>query len=118
MRILVMILLLSIVVVSAESQRRCGTIGYAQQNSFLLNRPAGSASNDSVLSQRINIPVVVHVLYNTSEQNISDAQILSQLTVLNQDYNKLNADTVMTPDVFKPLAGNARISFCLARIDA
>jgi hypothetical protein len=41
-----------------------------------------------------NIPVVVHVVYNNSTQNISDAQIQSQITVLNNDFRRLNADKV------------------------
>ena len=42
----------------------------------------------------ITIPVVVHVLYNTASQNISNAQIEAQIAVLNNDYQKLNPDTV------------------------
>src|SRR6201999_87843 len=42
---------------------------------------------------QITIPVVVHVVYNTSNENISDAQVQSQIDVLNADYQKLNADT-------------------------
>src|SRR5882724_2306098 len=38
------------------------------------------------------IPVIVHVVYNTAAQNISDAQIQSQIDVLNKDYQKLNTD--------------------------
>ena len=37
------------------------------------------------------IPVVVHVVYNKAAQNISDAQIQSQMAVLNKDYQKLNS---------------------------
>jgi hypothetical protein len=36
------------------------------------------------------IPVVVHVVFNTAAQNISDAQIHSRITILNQDYRKSN----------------------------
>lgn len=40
------------------------------------------------------IPVVVHVVHNTTSENISDAQICSQIEVLNQDF----AETViLTP---------------------
>src|SRR5258708_23818117 len=35
----------------------------------------------------IVIPVVVHVLWNTNGQNISDNQIRSQIDVLNEDFN-------------------------------
>lgn len=34
------------------------------------------------------IPVVVHVIYNDEVSNVSDAQILSQMEVLNEDYRR------------------------------
>jgi Pregnancy-associated plasma protein-A len=63
------------------------------------------------------IPVVVHVVFNTAAQNISDAQIHSQITILNQDYRKTNSDVSKTPSVFAPLAGDARVEFQLASTD-
>jgi hypothetical protein len=63
------------------------------------------------------IPVVVHVVFNTAAQNISDAQIHSQITILNQDYRKTNSDVSKTPSVFAALAGDARIEFQLASTD-
>lgn len=60
------------------------------------------------------IPVVVHIIYQTDAQNISDAQVQSQIDVLNQDYRKLNPDVGLTPAVFAPLAADARIQFQLA----
>ncbi len=69
---------------------------------YLLNNPQG----DRAL---VTIPVVVHVVYNTPEENISDAQIQSQITVLNQDFRKLNADVANTPGAFAGLAGDANI---------
>ncbi|MGV3631316.1 MAG: GEVED domain-containing protein [Bacteroidota bacterium] len=65
----------------------------------------------------VNIPVVVHVLYNTSTQNISDAQIQSQLTVLNKDFRKLNTDWSNTPSVYQSLVADCEINFCLATRD-
>ncbi|MBS1669320.1 MAG: T9SS type A sorting domain-containing protein [Bacteroidetes bacterium] len=65
----------------------------------------------------INIPVVVHVLYNTAQENISDAQILSQIDILNQDFQRLNADTINTPQVFQPVAANCGFQFALAKVD-
>lgn len=62
----------------------------------------------------ITIPVVVHVLYNVAAQNISDAQIYSQIAVLNEDFRRLNADTFKTPALFKPIAADCEIQFCLA----
>lgn len=63
----------------------------------------------------ITIPLVVHVVYNTPEQNISDAQIKSQIDVLNQDYNRKNPDASQTPAAFTPVAGEAGIQFCLVK---
>jgi len=63
------------------------------------------------------IPVVVHVVYNTPGQNISLAQVQSQIDVLNEDFRRLNADTANTPAVFQPLAADVGIEFCLATID-
>jgi hypothetical protein len=65
----------------------------------------------------INIPVVVHVLYNPANQNIPDAQILSQLEILNNDFRHKNADSVKTPGYFRALAADCRINFTLATID-
>ena len=64
------------------------------------------------------IPVVFHVVWNTAAENISDAQVLSQLAVLNEDFRRLNADWVNTPSVFQPLVADSEINFCLAQRDA
>ncbi len=63
------------------------------------------------------IPVVVHVVWKTQAQNISDQQVLSQIDILNKDYQLLNADTTAIPSVFKPLAGDAKVQFCMAKTD-
>jgi len=65
----------------------------------------------------ITIPVIVHVLYNTSRQNISDAQIKSQIDVLNRDYQKQNPDTAGIPGYYSPLAADAGFRFVLAGLD-
>jgi hypothetical protein len=63
------------------------------------------------------IPVVVHVVYRTTQENISDAQILSQIDVLNEDFRRLNADATNLPASFQNVAGDAQIEFCLATRD-
>jgi hypothetical protein len=65
----------------------------------------------------ITIPVVVHLVYKTTTQNISDAQILSQIQVLNEDFGRTNPDTVDTPGAFLPVAANTGIQFCMAQRD-
>jgi hypothetical protein len=62
------------------------------------------------------IPVVVHVLYNTSKENISDDQIQSQIDVLNEDFNVLNKDLSKVPAIFTAREGNTGIRFRLAQV--
>ncbi|MFM1744957.1 MAG: hypothetical protein RLZZ630_894, partial [Bacteroidota bacterium] len=62
-------------------------------------------------------PVVVHVLYANANQNITDAQIASQIEVLNEDFSRLNPDTNNTPAAFQGIAGSPQINFCLAQVD-
>ena len=63
------------------------------------------------------IPVVVHVVYKTAAQNVSDAQIKSQIDVLNADFRKKNSDVSTVPAAFAPLAADTRIEFELAKTD-
>jgi PKD repeat protein len=65
----------------------------------------------------INIPVVVHVVYNTTVQNVSMDQIYSQIEVLNKDFRKINIDTANIPIPFKSFASDLELQFCLARRD-
>ena len=63
----------------------------------------------------ITIPVVVHVVYKNNSENISDAQIQSQIDVLNKDFRRLNQDASNTPFDFLPFAADMQIEFCLAK---
>ena len=65
----------------------------------------------------IGIPVVVHVVYKTDDQNTSEEQIKSQIDVLSADYRKKNADVSTVPSIFQPLVADARIEFSLATTD-
>ncbi len=116
--------LLFIFIFSAAYSQRCDTYDYYKKypvtNTFLNARitDVSKPTRDTILNEVITIPVVVHILYNTTAQNISDAQILSQLQSLNNDYRKLNADAANIPAAFANFAGDARIVFCIAKIDA
>lgn len=63
------------------------------------------------------IPVVVHVVYNTAGQNISDAQIQSQIDILNDDFQLMNADSLQPSHPFWAYTANTQIEFCLASQD-
>lgn len=82
------------------------------------NNPAGRLITPN---STIIIPVVVHVLHNGEQigsgNNISNAQILSQIDVLNEDFRRLNANRVNTPTAFTAVAADPNIEFRLACID-
>ncbi len=101
------------------AQRQCGRVEYKRrQLPVLLNSPQSPpVTRDTLPDEIINITVVIHVLYNTDEQNISDEQIQSQLDALNLDYTKKNYNIENTPAVFAKVAGDARINFTLAITD-
>ncbi len=67
------------------------------------------------------IAVVVHVIHNDEAYgvgvNITDEQIYSQIEVLNEDFQRLNADTLDTQPEFLPFASKLNVEFVLARQD-
>jgi len=63
------------------------------------------------------INVVVQVVHSTPAENISLAQIRSQIRVLNRDYRAANPDRSKAPAVWKGLVANAAVQFRLATQD-
>ncbi|PWI20324.1 zinc metalloprotease [Streptomyces sp. Act143] len=114
----------------APARRVCGTMPVHRR--LLTENPAYALARDAVenrafafetglqTSARVGvtvIPVVVHVVHHTPEQNIDDAQIASQIEVLNQDYRMLNPDVSEVPAVWQSLTADCRIEFALATQD-
>lgn len=69
------------------------------------------------LPEIIKVPVVIHVLYHTPEQNVSKSTIDLLIAALNRDFNKKNPDTVNIPAAFKPFAASMGFEFKLATTD-
>lgn len=63
------------------------------------------------------ITVVVHVVHRSAAENISAAQVKSQIAVLNRDYRAANPDRSKTPTPWKGLVADALIEFQLATQD-
>ncbi|MCB2376428.1 T9SS type A sorting domain-containing protein [Hymenobacter sp. BT635] len=63
----------------------------------------------------VTIPVVVHVVYNTAAQNVSQAQIDAQIKVLNDDFAKANSDASLIPSAFTGVAAGTNVRFVLAQ---
>ncbi len=108
---------------SLAAQRDCGTMEALEEQ--ILQDPATldrmealeqftrnfrAEQGDKALT---TIPVVVHVVYNNATENISLAQIQSQIDVLNADFRRLNSDA----DNVWPQAADSEIEFCLATVD-
>ena len=126
----IILLVLGMLPIFSIAQRNCHTMEnlnlLLQEDEHYLERleKLEQFTQHAISSGKVNqnkavitIPVVVHVVYNTSSQNISDAQIQSQLNVLNQDFRKLNSDVNLVPSTFTSLVADAEINFCLANRD-
>ncbi len=115
----------------AQTVRNCGTTSHLeyQKNNIpgLRNKLIQQERNISKAaklrkystkgSQIIHIPVVFHIIYSLNIQNISDAQVYSQLDIINKDFRRLNSDTNLTPTDFKNVAADVEIEFCIAHQD-
>jgi hypothetical protein len=70
-----------------------------------------------VRAKLITIPVVVHVVYGSEAENISDAQVQSQIDALNRDFRATNRDKSQVPSAWSSLVIDANIQFALAKKD-
>ena len=112
----------------AITQRSCGSYEVLQQQLRLDPTLKQRMDQIELFTQRmirsgrvdqttrtIEIPVVVHVVYNADAQNISDQQIQSQINVLNEDYAATNKDIRSTPSLFHQVTSSGfGVHFSLA----
>lgn len=91
----------------------------AQKMDEIERHTAHFASENHVETRggQVTIPVVVHIVYNTSAENISAEQVQSQIDALNRDYNKQNTDLTKVPSEFSNVAADCQIRFQLASRD-
>jgi hypothetical protein len=108
-------------------QRKCATQDVLQDQLKEDPNLAGRMSQIEAFTQKalltkrlvngkIEIPVVVNVLYRTTSENISASQIQSQIDVLNKDFNALNSDYNSVPAIFSGVKANIGISFVLDQV--
>lgn len=64
----------------------------------------------------VTVKTIVHVVYKTEDQNVSQAQIESQIKALNKDFRAANPDRKQTPEPWAGLVTDTRIQFKLARV--
>jgi hypothetical protein len=85
---------------------------------LVKKQTAARTNSKTAASSIITIPVVVHVIHSGqaigTAPNITDAQVQSQITVLNQDYRKM----LGTPGYnTNPVGADIEIEFVLAKVD-
>jgi len=128
MKKLITIVFVGICCVAVQAQtRNCGTMQHLDEikqndpqveqrmqveesaiQNWIVNSP------ESLMPNVITIPVVVHIVYKTSAQNLSDNDVYSQIQVLNEDFRKTNPDASSVPSAFSGVAADCEIEFCLA----
>ncbi len=91
----------------ASAQERCGL---RHQPTPLPPPPALQ------LRSPLTLPVVVHIVWHTAEENLSEAQVRSQIEVLNEDFRRLNVEVPEVHPLFDDLAADTEIEFCLTAI--
>lgn len=116
--------------IAAEAQRDCGTMAVdarlrAEDPAYALNRQQIESFTQNYIATHpaegmrsvVVVPTVIHVVYHSASQNLSDAQLMTQMDVLNEDYRRTNADAAETPPYFAGVAADCEIEFCLASTD-
>lgn len=99
----------------AHPEIKASFIQHEQEYTDAANARAAQRGIQSV--PVYTIPVVFHVLHQNGPENISDAQIIDAINVLNTDMRKLNADTSLIIPRFKPLLSDIKVVFALAKLD-
>ena len=84
--------------------------------SFTQRVMSDPASSRLLANGDIEIPVVVNVLYRTAAENVSLAQIQSQIDVLNEDFAGSNADHNLTSTYGTVKANDLRVRFVLDQV--
>jgi hypothetical protein len=127
-KIVLLLLVLSLTSpIFSQELKKCATTEYMEQLisenpgvfrslQDIENRIQNYIVNNKNRSQQtvIVIPVVVHVIWNTAAQNITEAMVKSQIRILNEDYRKMAGTNGWNTN---PVGADVRIEFRLADRD-
>lgn len=124
-----------------SAQEKCGTVHYNQIREAKIPHLKDESDFENFIKEKslerksknfpqnlrtseiepLVIPVVVHIIHKgepvSSGVNLSMERILSQIKTLNEDYRRLNADTIFTPTQYLDVATDTEIEFRLATSD-
>ena len=106
---------------AADRPTICGTVSPNAEWDRLFNEQVEARKQSRAANVNYTIPVIIHVIYGSEAvgtyPNISDAQIYSQIKVLNDDFAGKGDGIAGIPAVWKNLIANSGISFCYAKTD-
>jgi hypothetical protein len=120
------------ILISGNAQHFCGTTEVYNQvvhdhpevlqeqeqlENFTQQYQLNFKGNNTTSAPIYTIPVVFHILHQYGTENISEQQINDQMRILNEDFQKLNADVNTVAASFQGISADAQIQFMLARKD-
>ncbi|MDX1629912.1 MAG: zinc metalloprotease, partial [Fulvivirga sp.] len=137
---LLIVMIMCLPVATVQAQEKCAVVAYQKILKTKFPKLEGTSGFEQWMKKKlqqkyeegtkysrqeaevIQIPVVVHIIHGANEaegvgKNLAKAQIESQITVLNEDFRRLNDDASNTPAVFQPVAADIEIEFVLAKRD-
>lgn len=101
-----------------KNPKRLTNIQFETWVAPLVNKYKAMRASSKTAATVITIPVVVHVIYDGqpigTAPNITDVQVQSQITVLNEDYSRLLGSPGYNTN---PVGANTEIQFVLAKQD-
>jgi hypothetical protein len=98
----------------ALTQRYLKGQGLSTDIGKALERPPGASAKGG---GPLVVPVVVHVVWNTTAENIPAALIQDMIATLNEDHQGTNSDLTGIRPQFTGVQSAPNISFCLAQVD-
>ena len=123
----IVLLFLSTISNSYAQQRTCGSTieqwNKIKQTSYYkqvlrdhaLRLQQGKTAGINCSNDTFMVPVVVHIVYHTADENITDEQVQSQIDAINEDYAIINATSMDIPAAWQQLKKDSKIRFCLAK---
>ena len=115
-------ILLTHTVFAQSSVSPCGSADYL--NELDIQYPGLKAQVENITDHgnyksrgvNVTIPIVFHVVYNTSTQNLANSYLEAQVSLLNDCYARTNADTTNMRSIFQSRVGPSKIRFVIDQI--
>lgn len=131
--LLTLIITCGIAAISIAQTHKCGTDemmeeAFKNDPSLKLRMEEREREIQNKISQNKNnktttnyekqiVPVVIHIIHKYGSENITEAQCIDAIRVLNEDFQRRGADSAQIASAFFPIRGKANLEFRLAKID-